>query len=162
MGAGDTLYTVFPKDFIIKLVDVSFSWSSNDSEGHIFGWIDFNGDGDFDDPSERIIDNFLVGSAGHTNGSVGSASVQFNVPLTAVCGVSYARFTIQSDINERGPTGDFCTSNNSSLDGEVEDYVVAIVGCAEVCNNNFDDDGDGLVDCLDDDCCCPQAPTIAK
>ncbi|MEM9822920.1 MAG: FG-GAP-like repeat-containing protein, partial [Bacteroidota bacterium] len=141
---------------------LSFSWSSNDTEGHIFAWIDFNGDGDFDDPSERIIDNFLVGSDGHTNGSSGSTTVSFTIPTDAACGVSYARFTIQDNINEQGPTGTFCSSNDGNQDGEVEDYVVSIVGCPEICNNNFDDDGDGLIDCSDLDCCCPQAPSLAK
>lgn len=130
---------------------ITFSWTSNDIEGHIFGWIDFNGNNTFDDPTERVIDNFLVGS-GTINGSSGSSSVTFTVPTDAICGASYARFTIQSDLSEIGPTGNYCGTNNPTQDGEVEDYLVNIVGCIEICDNGTDDDGDGLIDCDDPDC----------
>ncbi|MEM8906784.1 MAG: GEVED domain-containing protein, partial [Bacteroidota bacterium] len=140
---------------------ITFSWSSNDIDGHIFGWIDFDGDGTFDEPGERIVNNFEVGSKS-SNGSAGTTTVQYTVPNSAACGPTYVRFTIQSDFNERGPTGTFCNTNNTHQDGEVEDYIVSIVGCAEVCDNGYDDDGDGLLDCLDPDCCCPQAPMLSK
>ncbi len=130
---------------------ISLSWSTNDGEGYIYGWVDFNRDGDFDDPSERVIDGFEVGNW-TSNGSSGSHTFSYTVPNTVICGVSYARFTIQSDASERGPTGSFCASGSVHQDGEVEDYQVNLVGCVEDCTNNFDDDGDGLVDCDDPDC----------
>jgi hypothetical protein len=34
------------------------------------------------------------------------------------------------------------------------DTVLVTVDCAEICNNNRDDDGDGLIDCADADCGC--------
>ncbi len=36
------------------------------------------------------------------------------------------------------------------------------IGCAENCSNGIDDDGDGLIDCNDQDCpCCrAYAPTL--
>lgn len=35
--------------------------------------------------------------------------------------------------------------------------VILSIGCEEICDNERDDDGDGLIDCFDDDCCgiCP-------
>ncbi|MEM1319214.1 MAG: FG-GAP-like repeat-containing protein [Bacteroidota bacterium] len=130
---------------------LSVTWSSNDRQGEIYGWIDFNGDGDFDDLSERVIDGFDVGSF-TSNGSSGTNTFSYTVPNSAICGVTYARFTIQSDDDERGTSGTFCSSGTINQDGEVEDYQVNIVGCVEDCTNNFDDDGDGLVDCNDPDC----------
>lgn len=37
---------------------------------------------------------------------------------------------------------------------EVSSNVITIYGgCQEICDNGVDDDGDGLIDCFDDDCC---------
>jgi len=36
---------------------------------------------------------------------------------------------------------------------EMRDIVFCAKACAEICDNNLDDDGDGLVDCYDPDCC---------
>ena len=130
---------------------VTLSWSTNDYDGYIYGWIDFNADGDFDDPSERIVNGFGVGN-GTANGSAGTHTFSYSVPNSAVCAQSYARFTIQSDPTEYGPTGTYCSTGSVQQDGEVEDYQVNIVGCTEDCTNNYDDDGDGLVDCDDPDC----------
>jgi len=130
---------------------LTVSWISNDLGGHIYGWIDFNGDGTFQDPGERVVDNIEVGNA-TTNGSTGSVSVNYNIPSDAQLGTTYARFTIQSDPSERGPTGDFAATNNPSEDGEVEDYSVNIINNVEICGNGMDDDGDGLIDDIDPDC----------
>ena len=32
----------------------------------------------------------------------------------------------------------------------------------EICDNGIDDDGDGMIDCADEDCCCAQGPTLSK
>ena len=32
----------------------------------------------------------------------------------------------------------------------------------EICGNGLDDDGNGLIDCADEECCCAQAPTLSK
>ena len=36
--------------------------------------------------------------------------------------------------------------------GDVSPSVVSCSGCVEICDNGIDDDGDGLIDCLDPDC----------
>jgi hypothetical protein len=109
--------------------DITVSWSTNDNTSHIYGWIDFNGNGTFDDPSERVIDNYTVGAL-NTNdgGSTGTNTFTIAVPTDASCGITYARFTINSDVDEGGPTGLFCATGSSSDDGEVEDYQLTIDG----------------------------------
>uniref|UniRef100_UPI003D6B69F5 GEVED domain-containing protein n=1 Tax=Lewinella sp. TaxID=2004506 RepID=UPI003D6B69F5 len=105
---------------------ITLSWSSNDMEGHIYGWIDWNRDGDFDNPSERVINNYVVGS--NNNRSTGTHTFTINVPNSVSCGTSFARFTIQSSVNEGGPTGNFCGTLDDGQDGEVEDYQVNLLG----------------------------------
>ena len=105
---------------------ITITWSSNDHEGHIYGWIDWNGNGVFDDPSERVVNNFVVGSS--VNRSSGSHTFTINVPSNINCGTSFARFTIQSSVDEGGPTGNFCASLSEHQDGEVEDYQVERLG----------------------------------
>ncbi|WP_145348533.1 tandem-95 repeat protein [Rosistilla ulvae] len=85
-------------------------------EGLLDGWIDFNRDGDWDDPGERIFEHVAIS---------GQTSFQITVPATTAIlntpeGVTtMARFRLSTD-GVSGPTG-------LALDGEVEDYEVRIV-----------------------------------
>ena len=60
----------------------------------------------------------------------------------------------------------FIDTNNGTVGGNV--VWASCTSCSscsttpEICDNGIDDDGDGLVDCIDDDCCCAQAPTLSK
>ncbi|MGB3178218.1 MAG: CshA/CshB family fibrillar adhesin-related protein, partial [Albidovulum sp.] len=79
--------------------------------GLVQGWIDWNGDGDFDDANEQII----------TDGSGGTISV--SAPAGAVVGTTFARFrTATASVN----------STAVAADGEVEDYQVTIVAVPSV------------------------------
>ena len=81
-------------------------------------WIDFNGNGVFDQPTELL--SFTVGGTAPVlaNGSV--HTLTFNVPAGALGGTSYARFRCTSTtVGPVGPTG-------PAADGEVEDYAVSI------------------------------------
>ncbi|MEN0003527.1 MAG: LamG-like jellyroll fold domain-containing protein, partial [Bacteroidota bacterium] len=110
---------------------VTVSWSTNDVQGHIFGWVDFDGNGTFDN-DEQVITNLVVGSGvgsdnyGGNRVASGTKTITFTVPSNADCGNTYARFTINSDLSTVGPTGTFCSTNDPSEDGEVEDYQVTI------------------------------------
>ena len=74
-------------------------------------WIDFNADGDWDDPSERIFNHRAVSS--------GTNLLTAVVPPTAVVGATtVARFRLSSTGADT-PTGD-------APDGEVEDYEIVI------------------------------------
>ena len=75
-------------------------------------WIDFNQDGSFNGPAEKIIDDQLQ-AAGTTQ------SWPFSVPADAVIGETYARFRCSS-LSGLGPDG-------PGRDGEVEDYRIDVV-----------------------------------
>ncbi|MEM7573929.1 MAG: GEVED domain-containing protein, partial [Bacteroidota bacterium] len=130
--------------------EITISWSSNDQEGHIFGWIDWDGNGTFDS-DEVVIDNFIVGSS--VNRVSGSRAFYVEVPDDVICGTSYARFTINSDVSEAGPTGNFCATTSQFDDGEVEDYMVTLAGQTDlVCEYNIDNSGFVTDDCHVDIC----------
>jgi hypothetical protein len=78
------------------------------------GWIDFNGDKDWDDAGEHIFDDVTV--------YMGINQLSFNVPVNAAIGKTFARFriTTHSLLNQSNSPVGFVTS------GEVEDYAVDI------------------------------------
>ncbi len=81
--------------------------------GYLNAWIDFNGNGSFEDSAgspEIIADNLWVSGTGNT--------VTYTVPVGATTGATYARFRISTAAG-LGPLG---TAQN----GEVEDYRVYI------------------------------------
>ncbi|NCC35860.1 MAG: hypothetical protein EOM24_28175, partial [Chloroflexia bacterium] len=76
------------------------------------GFIDFNGDGTFDQPGERA-------SVVVPNGSDGTVDVAFEVPVTATLATPIGlrfRLSTESGLGPDGPASD----------GEVEDYLVTI------------------------------------
>lgn len=73
-------------------------------------WIDFNIDGDFDDPGEQVFANEPL--------VAGLNGLSFAVPCTAVDGNTYARFRISTAGN--------LTPSGTAADGEVEDYPLTI------------------------------------
>jgi hypothetical protein len=83
--------------------------------GVLQGWVDFNGDFDFNDPGERIITNVAL--------NAGANTVTFQIPATlagagsATGGVIYARFRY-------GEYGINSLTGTAKL-GEVEDYILA-------------------------------------
>jgi hypothetical protein len=85
------------------------------AQGYLNGWIDFNRDGDWADPGEHFVVDQASGS--------GPAFIGFVVPPGALPGPTYARFRFTSQtlaslgLNEGG----------QAPDGEVEDYLVAIL-----------------------------------
>ncbi|MBN1779632.1 T9SS type A sorting domain-containing protein [bacterium] len=76
--------------------------------GNLFSWIDFNADGDWDDPGEAMFAPLTDGTH----------SLPVPVPLDAVTGKSIARFRYTT-MPSLGYTG-------FARDGEVEDYEVTI------------------------------------
>ena len=85
--------------------------ASSAAAGVLNAWIDFNGDGDWNDSGERIATNVSI-SAG------GNAVINYSVPAGAVQDTTYARFRFSSE-SDLSPTG-------LAQDGEVEDYLVVI------------------------------------
>ncbi len=97
-------------------------------------WIDFNGDGAFDQ-SEQVATDYRDGGTGDTDGTFNN-SISFNVavPASAPDQTTYARLRWSTT---SGLAADAFTGTN--LDGEVEDYLVTIVNPNPplVCDSNF-------------------------
>lgn len=105
------------------------------SNAFLSGWIDYNRDGVFT-TSERIASALPV--------TQNFTTLSFVVSGQSVPGATYARFRLSSDANSVvNPTG-------SAPDGEVEDYLVNIVGNPyRNQTNNLDVNGDGFVSPID-------------
>lgn len=82
-------------------------------DGLLDAWVDFNRDGDWDDPHEQIASSMQL-SAGENELSVKAPLEPVSVP-----GETYARFRI-SDVGGLRPTG-------LTINGEIEDYQIEIV-----------------------------------
>ncbi|MFC1569309.1 GEVED domain-containing protein [bacterium] len=80
------------------------------TQGFIYGWMDFDGDGTWFGAGEKIISGFPFSSGSHT--------IAFNIPMGAATGETFARFRLSS-VNPISPIGFGYT-------GEVEDYKVTI------------------------------------
>lgn len=91
------------------------------ADGWVAGWIDFNGDGDFDDTDEMILDQSVVAGVNH---------LYFYVPTTIPNGLTdfFGRFRIYptrpSIVASTGPALD---SNFQRMAGEVEDYMFSMI-----------------------------------
>ncbi len=92
------------------LVTVTVSGAIRSSR--LSAWIDFNGDGTWDEEGERILRSETVFN--------GTNVLDFRVPGSAKLGATYARFRLTTAYG-LGPTG-------FAVDGEVEDYRVTITG----------------------------------
>jgi GEVED domain/CARDB/Dockerin type I domain/Bacterial pre-peptidase C-terminal domain len=84
--------------------------------GKLDGWIDFNRDGDWNDPRERIFASMNV--------VAGANLLAFTIPANAAYGATYARFRL-STVGGLAPTG-------TASDGEVEDYRINVFNAADV------------------------------
>ncbi|NQT17348.1 MAG: FG-GAP repeat protein, partial [Planctomycetes bacterium] len=79
----------------------------------LYGWIDYNGDGTFDNATERASTVVPDGTSG------GGATLNFPVAPWGSVTETYARFRFSTDAAASDPTG-------SASDGEVEDYAATI------------------------------------
>jgi hypothetical protein len=118
------------------------SWAGYQTDLYWRVWIDYNRDGDFNDPGEMVVEV--------TNGT-NQVSRTIQVPANAQAGGSRMRIAVQ-----RGAYAGPCENFNY---GEVEDYKVCIGGgttdpCASL---GGDSDNDGVCDNLD---CQPNNPNI--
>ena len=91
---------------------VSTPWYST---AYLNAWIDWNGDGDFDDQGERIVTDRQRGS--------GSYNIDLTVPATAIASKpTFARFRF----GPRSTNNPAYGSTGSATAGEVEDYILKI------------------------------------
>ena len=89
---------------------LTLSAVASESGGALNAWIDFNGNGSWDDPGEQIVTNRQL--------APGTNSVSVPIPQGAAEGETWTRFRLSSQLG-LGPTG-------AATDGEVEDYMVTI------------------------------------
>ncbi len=90
-----------------------FVTNTTGSEATLYGWIDYNADGVFDNATERA----SVAVPDGTDADI--ATLMFPTVPSGFTGTTYARFRLSTDIAAADPTG-------VAADGEVEDYAVAI------------------------------------
>ncbi|MEM6648051.1 MAG: T9SS type A sorting domain-containing protein, partial [Bacteroidota bacterium] len=93
--------------------------------GFLNAWIDWNGDGDWDDADEQIVTDESIATGTHT--------LTVSVPLSATSGETGARFRL----SESGGLGPIDRASFPVTVGEVEDYVVSISASAV----SVEDDG---------------------
>lgn len=95
--------------------------------GYLNGWIDFRRDGDWDDPGEHVVTDFLT-----TGGNVGDVIVIAVPAYATVDTLTFARFRLSSYTfvgNSLGPDGIVpAVGANPAIipDGEVEDYQIVL------------------------------------
>ena len=88
--------------------------------GRLNAWIDWNGDGDFEDGNEHIADNISVAE--------GSYDLYVTVPEDAITALpTFARFRLS--------TGSLSSSSGSANGGEVEDYLISIFSSSNEVDN---------------------------
>lgn len=87
--------------------------------GYLSAWIDWNGDGDFDDAGEQVAADQNLGGD-----FIGIMSLAVAVPADATLARTYARFRWGSTAGQ-GPTA-------PANDGEVEDYALTILPTARL------------------------------
>ena len=104
-GGNDLSGEIFNRGQI-KSIDIQ-----TNGAGVLNAWLDFNGDGDFNDTGEQIATDEIP--------SGGTINLNVSVPLDAIAGSSYARFRFSSETGL--PPG-----NYEALDGEAEDYQIVI------------------------------------
>jgi uncharacterized repeat protein (TIGR01451 family) len=91
--------------------------------GRLQGWADWNGDGDFLDAGEQIATNVADNGTGDTNAATGTIGIAITAPPTAILTQTFIRFRWSTTLG--APPSTLIMSN-----GEVEDYVLNIVGVA--------------------------------
>ncbi|MCA9040765.1 MAG: VCBS repeat-containing protein [Planctomycetaceae bacterium] len=89
--------------------NVAGTFTSSGS-GFLNAWMDYNQDGDFNDPGEQFFTDEAV--------VAGSNNLNFTIPATALTGQTYARLRLSSQSG--------LSYNGAAPDGEVEDYYVTI------------------------------------
>ncbi len=117
---GDEDDVTIPDLIVGQTMELSIQTSG--ASGDVDGWIDFNGDGDWDDPGEHIVAGRNVAS--------GTQTYSFAVPADAVLQDTYARFRIAETA-----VGD---SSVTVTGGEVEDYLVEFVHSDFLVTNTLD------------------------
>jgi Ca2+-binding RTX toxin-like protein len=128
-NADDTLRSRDDEDGVLNPLDLraaigtapSVTLSASNTTGSpsaLYGWIDYNQDGVFDNATERASKTIPNGT------TEGRFTLVFSTIPSGVTGTTYARFRLSSDVAAANSTG-------AASDGEVEDYVFTIHSVAD-------------------------------
>ncbi len=101
---------LLPGESTPVIVDVRRSGIAAGVTTFLNAWIDFNGDGDWNDPTEQVFTNTAV--------VAGANNLIIAIPTGAKPGATYARFRLSTEQN--------LTPFGGASDGEVEDYRLDI------------------------------------
>ena len=108
---GDENGLVF--DPLLRGTDADVSVTSNGA-GFLNGWVDFNQDGDWDDPGEQVFNDQPI--------VAGASNLQITIPAGATLGSTFARFRL----TENSGYSYFGLAPN----GEAEDYQLTVTDSA--------------------------------
>src|SRR3989304_1957841 len=73
-----------------NIATVSINLQNPGSTNKLDAWIDFNRDGDWNDPGEQIFTSFVLGT------TAGLKNLSFTVPAGALLGDTFARFRVST------------------------------------------------------------------
>ncbi|MBU0654646.1 MAG: hypothetical protein KJ914_05865 [Gammaproteobacteria bacterium] len=100
--------------------------------GYLQGWVDWNGNGNFNDSGEQVALNLQDNGAGDSNAAAGTIAFTLNVPANAATSQTFARFRWSTTNNLNGTA--------AANDGEVEDYALTILAKGIISGTVFRDD----------------------
>lgn len=103
-------------------------YNNTGQTAYLAAWVDWNGDGDFDDSEEQIpIESY---DSATFNGTF-QVPVAFTVPADAVQGQNIgARFRLSTDLTEIASP---CGTTSCTADGEIEDYLIQVECPTNIC-----------------------------
>ncbi|HET8573708.1 MAG TPA: GEVED domain-containing protein [Edaphocola sp.] len=130
-GMSSGGYGDYSSQKVTVLLGDSFDFSSQFAAFNTFGatiWVDWNHDGDFDDPGEDVF---------NTTTYVSSISGTIAVPNTAAVGATRMRIRIHW-LSSLGPTSPCNETYNSTYVGETEDYTIQVTPLAPPNNAGVD------------------------
>ncbi len=117
-------------------LDIDYN-NNTGNDATLAAWVDFDNDGVFGSGERQS----LVVSHGE-----GTATLNWSGMVLDMVATNYiVRVRIASDGTE------VLSPDGYATNGEVEDHIINVLR-PEICDNGIDDDGDGLMDCLDPDC----------
>ncbi|WP_299625023.1 GEVED domain-containing protein, partial [uncultured Tenacibaculum sp.] len=135
LAIGDNNDGINDEDALVLVPDIDLNSSSytlnipyvntTGSDATIYAWIDFDGNGIFDDNEEFISTTTSSGSS--------TASLTWSYPGDITIGTTYMRLRITSDtLTDAASGGSDDRALGVATDGEVEDYQIEIIDCGSV------------------------------
>jgi len=101
-------------------------YNNTGANAHLRMWIDWNGNGDFEDIGEQIENNIYA-----STGAENKVHISVTIPLTAMQNQSIALRTRLSTDDTNSANS--CGNGNCAADGEVEDYLIDISCPTSIC-----------------------------